>query len=314
MPHGTTVPLVTPFDDSDRIDRVALRRLVGFVEEAGVHGVMVTALTGEGPLLTVEENREVWDTAAAELDGRLPFVPTVVTTRTADAVDLASYASVVGADALMTAPILPELYAGRSPEDAIGSYEAVADAADVPIILFNYPSLTGIDLTPGLVERLAEIEGVSFVKESTGMASRVHAIQRRVGERLDVICGSPTTALESFALGATRWITGIMNVVPRSAVQLHTAMVERSDLPTAREIYYRQVLPIADFIDATNNPTGTIKAGLRIRGVPVGRPRAPGGDLTPEATDRLAGIVSDISMLEAETGRRLAVDTAREAS
>ncbi len=305
VPDGTIVPLVTPFDDGDAVDENALDRLIGFVEQAGVNGVMATALTGEGPLLTVDETLAVWCVVAGSIGGRLPFIPTVVTTRTADAVYLAEQASLLGADALMTAPILPELYAGRSHADVIGYYEAISRSTDLPVILFNYPSLTGVDLTPALVERLSQIDGVGFVKESTGIASRVHAIHRRTGNRVDVICGAPTTALESFALGATRWITGIMNVVPRSAVQLHEAAIGLADFPIARDIYYRQVLPISDVIEETNNPTGTIKAGLRIRGVPVSVPRAPGSDLTTGQIGHLEAVISEIAEREDETDRLL---------
>lgn len=313
VPEGTIVPLVTPFDARDQIDEMALGRLVEYVVDAGAHGLMVTALTGEGPLLTLDETRAVWHTAADALGGRRPLIPAVVTTRTSDAVDLARQASAIGATALMAAPILPELYAGRSHDDVVGFYRAVAAAADVPIILFNYPSLTGVDLTPALVERLAGIEGVMFIKESTGIASRVHAIRRRVGDGIDVICGAPTTALESFALGASRWITGIMNVVPRSASQLHRAMVRNGNLTLARRIYFRQVLPISDMIEETNNPTGTIKAGLRIRGIPVGTPRPPGSDLTAGQFDRLEEIMEEVIMLEGETDRLLVASERRSA-
>jgi 4-hydroxy-tetrahydrodipicolinate synthase len=305
VPEGTIVPLVTPFDDGDAVDENALDRLIGFVEQAGVHGVMATALTGEGPLLTVDETLAVWRVVAGSIGSRLPFIPTVVTTRTADAVYLAEQASLLGADALMTAPILPELYAGRSEREVIGYYEAVSRSTDLPVILFNYPSLTGVDITPALVERLSQIDRVAFVKESTGITSRVHAIHRRTGDRVDVICGAPTTALESFALGATRWITGIMNVVPRSAAQLYEVVIHVGDLPLARDIYYRQVLPISDVIEETTNPAGTIKAGLRIRGVPVGIPRAPGSDLTPEQIERLEAVIGEIAEREDETDRLL---------
>jgi 4-hydroxy-tetrahydrodipicolinate synthase len=126
----------------------------------------------------------------------------------------------------------------------------------------------------------------------------VHAIQRRCGDRLTVICGNPNAAFESIALGCPLWITGIMNVVPRPAQQmLHAIRVER-DLARARDIYYTQVLPLVDLMFETRNPTGTIKAGLRARGVEVGIPRRPGSDVPAEATAWLAAFADRMTAAE----------------
>jgi len=270
---GTIVPLITPFREDESVDLDTLARLVEFHAARGATALMPTALTGEGPLLNEEETRAVWDTVFAL--SPLPVIPAVVTTRTRTAMRLAEYAYQHGAAALMAAPILPELYAGRSPEDAVGFYEDVAAATPLPLILFNYPSLTGIDITAPVAERLAEIETVVAIKESTGEARRVHAIHR-AAPRLQVICGSPVTALESFALGCKAWITGILNVVPEAGA----ALMEEKDPSAAREIYYRQILPVSDWITRTNNPSGVIKAGVTLRGIDCGAPRRPGRPLS----------------------------------
>jgi len=272
---GTIVPLVTPFHADETVDFDTLARLVEFHAARGATALMPTALTGEGPLLNEEETRAVWDTVFAL--SPLPVIPAVVTTRTRTAMRLAEYAYQHGAAALMAAPILPELYAGRSPEDAVGFYEDVAAATPLPLILFNYPSLTGIDLTAPVAARLAEIETVVAIKESTGEARRVHAIHR-AAPRLQVICGSPVTALESFALGC------ILNVVPEAGA----ALMAETDPAAAREIYYRQILPVSDWIARTNNPSGVIKAGVTLRGIDCGAPRRPGRPLSAEVWSEFA--------------------------
>lgn len=164
-----------------------------------------------------------------------------------------------------------------SRSDVVAFYAAVADASDLPIALFNYPSLTGIDFTASFVEELAEIDSVRYIKESTGDSKRVTALYRALGDRIQVICGAPTAALESLALGCTAWITGILNVVPGPGKTLMEAVHEHLEL--ARGIYFDQILPVVDAMETTSNPTGVIKAGLRARGVRVGVPRAPGQDL-----------------------------------
>ena len=196
---------------------------------------------------------------------------------------------------MMVAPIVPELYAGRSEEDVLGFYRDVAEATPLPIILFNYPSLTGVDLTPPFVAKLAEMESVQYIKESTGDSKRVHAIHRLCGDSITVICGNPNAALESMALGCDVWITGVLNVVPKSGRQMMDAVFKRGDFELARQIYYRRILPLVDIMGRNKNPTGTIKAGLRARGVDVGVPRRPGSDVSREDAEALSSLIRSIA-------------------
>lgn len=297
--RGTIVPLVTPFASDESVDLSALSRLVEHALASGAQGLMPTALSGEGPLLEAAETLAVWDRVFETAAGRLPVVPAVIATTTRRAVSLAREAERRGAAAVMAAPILPELYSGRSPDDALAFYADVASATSLPLVLFNYPSLTGVDLVPPLVARLSEIGSVRYIKESTGDASRVHDIQRLLGDRLEVICGAPQTALESFALGSRTWITGLLNVVPRSGLQLLRAVHERGDLGLARRVYYRHILPVFDVLRRSTNPTGTLKAGLVAQGIDVGAPRRPGRPLSGEHKATLEGHLRTLAELEA---------------
>ncbi len=292
--EGIIVPLVTPFNAEDRIDGKAISRLVDFVISEGADHLMPTALTGEGPLLTEDETLEVWDKTMEAAKRRKSVIPAIVSTTTRRAVSLAKAAERLGAPAMMVAPIVPELYAGRSEDDVRGFLQDVAEAAPLPMILFNYPSFTGVDLTPSFVAKLVKMETVAYVKESTGDSKRVHAIHRLCGDRITVICGNPNAALESMALGCRAWITGILNVVPRSGRQLMDAVFEKRDLSLARRIYYRQILPLVDTLEKNNNPTGTIKAGLRARGIDVGVPRRPGSDVSKADAAWVSSLVKDI--------------------
>ncbi len=296
---GTIVPLVTPFGPDESFDREGMDRLVDYVLQQGADGVIPTALTGEGPLLTPDETVAVWDAVFERVAGRLPVIATVITSTTRMAVGLVRAAEKRGAAAVMVTPVLPELYAGRSHDDVERFYLEVAGETSLPILLFNYPSLTGIDFVPPLVERLAKIDNVRYIKESTGDIRRVHGIQRLLGDRVSVVCGAPNVAMESLALGCRTWITGIMNVAPKSARQLMRAVQEIGDLKLARRIYYRQLLPIVDVLARNLNPTGTIKAGVCARGVDVGVPRRPGHTVTEDDGRAIARLVADIEQEEA---------------
>ena len=295
---GVIVPLVTPFDKDELIDTTRLRELVDFMITQGPDYLMATALTGEGPLLDVEETLVVWEEVFAAAAGRIGVIPAILSTRTRTAVRLAKAAYNMGAPAVMVAPIVPELYAGRSESDVFQFYADVAATTPLPLILFNYPSLTGVDLTPPFVARLATIETVSYIKESTGDSRRVHAIHRLCDPTFGVICGNPNAAFESLALGCDTWITGIMNVAPKSAKEMMEAIVSRGDLAAARGIYYKLLLPIVDAIATSNNPTGTIKAGLRALGVNVGIPRRPGTDVAAAEMDKIRALVEKIRAAE----------------
>lgn len=302
--EGIMVPLVTPFASDESFDSKAMERLIDHMIMQGADALVPTALTGEGLLLNTEETLAVWDTVFEKAAGRLPIVPSVISTTTQKALRLSRLAEERGAAAVLAAPILPELYAGRSQDDVLAFYADMSMAISLPIILFNYPSLTGVDIIPSLAARLAEIENVRYIKESTGDSKRVHGIQRTVGEGLTVICGSPDVALESLVLGCRAWITGIMNVVPRSAKQLMIAVHEKDDLSLAKHIYFKQILPLVDAMIQSNNPTGTIKAGVGLKGIDVGKPRRPGSPLTREGKDDLEKLISAIADAEKDIASR----------
>jgi 4-hydroxy-tetrahydrodipicolinate synthase len=303
---GTIVPLVTPFAQDESFDALAMGRLIDFALDQGADALMPTALTGEGPLMEVRETLTVWDAILERNEGRLPIIPAVISTTTRRACTLVQAAEQRGARAVMVAPILPELYAGRSHDDVYGFYADVARATSLPIILFNYPSLTGIDFVPELVARVVEIDSVRAIKESTGDVRRVHGLQRAFGERLQVICGAPNVALESLALGCRAWITGIMNAVPRSAQQLMRAVGELGDLEIARRIYYQQILPLVDVMSRNHNPTGTIKAAVCARGVEVGAPRRPGSAVSLADRGSVEHLMTEIARAEASVAAELA--------
>ncbi|HXV61510.1 MAG TPA: dihydrodipicolinate synthase family protein [Vicinamibacteria bacterium] len=289
---GIIVPLITPFRDDDSVDHGVLAALAAHLVSDEVDGLMATALTGEGLLLEESETLAVWDTVIEAAAGRVPVVPAILSATTRKAMELARAAEARGAAAIMAAPILSELYSGRSHDDVIGFYADLGASTSLPIVLFNYPSLTGVDLAPSLLARLAEIVPVRYVKESTGDASRVHQIHREVGDRLRVICGAPSTALESFALGVDTWITGILNIVPRSGKELLHAVIAQCDLVLARRIYYEEILPLWDLLRSSSNPTGVIKAGVSAWGLDVGSPRRPGQSLDDEHRARVAAFVA----------------------
>ncbi|NQT87708.1 dihydrodipicolinate synthase family protein, partial [bacterium] len=167
-------------------------------------------------------------------------------------------------------------------------------AIDIPIMLYNYPGRTGVDMTPDLVERLAGLDNVLYVKESTGDVTRVSEIIRRCGDRITVFCGCDTLALESFLLGAAGWVGGIVNVLPKAHVELYEVAVAQGDLLAARELYYR-LLPVAALFEGGGKYTQFVKAGCGLVGHPVGPPRKP---LCPPDADEIARLQDALAAMD----------------
>jgi dihydrodipicolinate synthase/N-acetylneuraminate lyase len=236
---------------------------------------MLTALTGEGNLLSSEETEAVWKSVLQRYKGRVPIVPAIFPATTAAAIRWGKLAVDLGASAVMVAAIMPELYGRRAEKHVRRFFEDFCSAVSIPVVLFNYPTVAGYDLTPAMVEELTAIPNVRYVKESTSDSRRVSEIMSRTKGRMTVICGSPDIALESLALGCTTWITAIMNVIPAACHRLMDA-VEGGDLRRARELNFRVIRPMFDLLQKSSNTIGTIKAGLALRGIAVGSPRAPG--------------------------------------
>jgi len=170
--------------------------------------------------------------------------------------------------------LAPPYYSLPQPDELYAHYKAVHDAMSLPIMLYNYPGRTGVDMSPAFIERLCELPRIRYVKESTGDIGRISTLLRRCGDRLGVFCGGDTVAFESLALGAVGWVGGVANVVPRSHVELYRLMIEKRDFAAARKLYF-QMLPLLNLMEGGGKYTQWVKAACGLMGRPAGAPRAP---------------------------------------
>jgi len=165
-------------------------------------------------------------------------------------------------------------------------FKAVNDALGIPIMLYNYPGRTGVDMPPDFIERLAELKNIRCVKESTGEMPRITELLRRCGDRLGVFCGCDTIALESLMVGACGWVGGVVNVLPASHVQLYHLAVESVDFHAARGLFF-QMLPTLELMEGRGKYTQFVKAGCRLLGRDPGPPRRPLQPATEEESRAL---------------------------
>uniref|UniRef100_V5X8P1 Dihydrodipicolinate synthase n=1 Tax=Mycolicibacterium neoaurum VKM Ac-1815D TaxID=700508 RepID=V5X8P1_MYCNE len=269
--HGIIAYPITPFTaDGSGVDAAALTALVDQLVNTGAHAIAPTGSTGESAYLTEDEFDTVIDVTVGAVAGRVPVIVGASDLTTANTVRRARYAQAAGADALM---ILPVSYWKLTEREIIAHYAAVAAAVDLPIMVYNNPATSGIDMSPELLVRMFnEIDNVTMVKESTGDLMRMRRIKELSGGELPFYNGSNPLVLDALTEGATGWCTAAPNLRPQPCLDLYDA-VRAGDVDRARRIY-DDLAPLLRFIVAGGLPT-TVKAGLELLGSNVGDPRAP---------------------------------------
>ena len=269
--HGIIAYPITPFTaDGSGVDAAALTALVDRLVGTGAHAIAPTGSTGESAYLTEDEFDTVVDVTVGAVAGRVPVIVGASDLTTANTVRRARYAQQAGADALM---ILPVSYWKLTEREIIAHYAAVAAAVDLPIMVYNNPATSGIDMGPELLVRMFdEIDNVTMVKESTGDLMRMRRIKELSGGELPFYNGSNPLVLDALTEGAAGWCTAAPNLRPQPCLDLYDA-VRAGDVDRARRIY-DDLAPLLRFIVAGGLPT-TVKAGLELLGSNVGDPRAP---------------------------------------
>ncbi len=269
--EGIFVALATPMTADQEVHYDNLRSLVEHMIGQGVHGIIPLGSTGEYYALGPQERQAV---AAATIDATAGRAPVLVGTNagsTREVIEYARAAQDLGASGILLAAPYYSLPTG---DELVEHIRAVDGAIGIPIMLYNYPARTGVDMTPDIVQRLAELDNVRYIKESTGDPSRMSEIIRRCGERISVFCGCDTLAIEAFEMGAVGWVGGVVNVIPAQHVELFEKAVKLKDAGAARECYAR-MRPMLELMENGGKYTQFIKAGCGIMGHPVGPPRQP---------------------------------------
>ncbi len=269
--HGILVALVTPMTADEDVDYATLEKTVDYLISQGVHGLIPLGSTGEFYALTPQERQQVLQTTLNAAGGRVPVVAGVNAGSTRDVVAYSRQAEQLGAAGVMLAA---PYYSLPKPEELLEHFRAVNDAITIPIMLYNYPGRTGVDMKPDFIERLCELPRVRYVKESTGETARISTLLRCCGDRLRIFCGGDAVALESLVLGAVGWVGGVANAVPRSHIKLYRLAVEQNNVHAARALFF-QMQPLLELMEAGGHYTQWVKAACALMGRPVGPPRRP---------------------------------------
>jgi 4-hydroxy-tetrahydrodipicolinate synthase len=292
--RGVLTALATPFTEDGNIDQALLRALIDRSIAGGVHGVVACGSTGEFSALSGDERRLVVETVVGHVAGRLPVIAQTGATSTAEAIRLSRHAQSAGADVIM--PVAP-YYEPLTIDETLSYLRAVAGAVDIPVMLYNLPAATGVDLDPDTVGALArETQNIRYIKNTTvDMAQTVRLIHNH-GDVISTFVGWDSLLLSALAEGAAGVMAGTANVVPAELVAVYDA-VSAGNLGQAREAWAR-VYPLIDAIMAQPF-IPAVKAGLAAAGFPAGKPREPAAGLNPAAATRIAELAAGLHLVSA---------------
>ena len=286
--NGIIAYPITPFHaDGTAPDLPKLGQTIELLLAQGCDAIAPLGSTGESAYLSLDEWQQVARHSVQVVAKRVPVIVGISELTTAQALSKVRFAADIGADALM---VIPVSYWKLSDEEILSYYQAIADAVALPIMVYNNPATSGVDMSPELIVRMFNaIAQITMVKESSGDIQRMHKIQQLSGGKLPFYNGCNPLALEALCAGASGWCTAAPNLLGELPKALFN-QVKAGDLAAAQANFYRQ-LPLLSYIVSGGLPK-TIKAGLALKGLDVGVPRQPLQGATLQQRDTLAQLLS----------------------
>lgn len=299
-PRGVYSPTITAFESDERVSLAGTRAFVQFLLAAGVDGLVPLGSSGEPLALTMSERKAVLEAIVDEAGGRVPIIAGIVEYSTKAAIEFGRHAKSLGCSGLMVMPP----YGYRPPKrDVFDHFRNVRGAVGLPVMLYNVPGTSGIDLMPEEVQRLAEEGVIEAVKWSTAEVSRVRDTKLLCGSSFTVFVGNDLIAFEGLAVGADGWISCLPMIAPQCAVKLFRLLVKEQNLSAAREFFYRLVPLIRLEFRASSSPNNdphwlaVTRESALLRGLPVGYSRKPLSRVSREHSDQLKKILVNLGEL-----------------
>ena len=257
--------MLSAFTREGTIDENAMRQSMSFVIERGVHGLVFLGSTGEFPYIQMKEKKRIVDIAVEHVNGKLPVIIGSSAFGLDDVLELSKHAQDAGADGLMIA--LP-IYYKLSVESIIAHYETIASKIDIPIILYNFPATTHLEMTPDIVIKLAEIDKVVGIKESIGDMKQVEAVIKGVKKPFSTFVGGSTNLLKVLKMGGAGAADPLASMLPEYVVAVYNAFKE-GNLAKAEEANNKLKDLRSITASASNAVHASIKEAMKARGIPI---------------------------------------------
>ncbi len=292
--RGIYTALVTPFAGY-KVDEEALKRLIEFQLENGINGIVACGSTGEAATLSYEEHARVIELSIKYVNGAVPVIAGTGSNSTTETVELTQSARKLGADGcLLTTPY----YNKPTQEGLYRHYKKVAEEVDIPIILYNIPGRTGINMSPETIARIAQIPNVVGIKEASGSVLQVAEIFRLTKGTFTIVSGDDNLFLPMMSVGAVGVISVISNLMPRALKELYKTFLEEKDVEKARDLNVG-LLPIMQAMFVETNPI-PVKEALYHMGLVEKEFRLPLCPLSEGNSAFLKGILKEYGLLRRE--------------
>ena len=287
--EGIYTPLITPFFADGSIDYDSLAELIERLVSAGVHGMISGGSTGENYAETVEERLQIARFIVDRVKGRLPVFIGTGAMRTPDSIALAQGARDMGATGLLLGT--PPYSVPTERENALNAL-AIDRAADMPIILYNYPGRMGVEMGREFLDRVGRSKNIIGIKESSGDINRVHLLARDY-PHIQMSCGMDDQALEFFAWGAQSWICAGSNFLPAEHIALYETCVIKGDYAKGRRIM-SAMLPLMRVLEQGGKFIQCVKHGVEVTGLKAGPMRPPLKGLNKDEKRELEQVIATL--------------------
>ena len=290
MFEGIYVAIPTPFKNG-KVDEEALRGHIEFLIENGVDGIVPCGTTGESATLSYEEHEEVIAITIDQCKGRVKVIAGTGSNSTEEAIRLTKFAEEVKADGAL---LITPYYNKPNQEGLYLHFKAVAEAVSIPIVLYNVPGRTGVNMLPETVARLSEIENIVAIKEATGSTNVATEIVNLCGDKITVLSGDDLTFFPLLSVGAKGVISVTANVVPDKMVEMHKKFVE-GDIKGATELHH-WLYPLSKILFVDTNPI-PVKTALSLMGKMEKEFRLPLCPTTPEKEDKIKEVLTQSGVI-----------------
>ncbi len=291
MFKGSMVAIVTPFKN-DKIDEVAYKKLIEFHIKNGTSAIVPCGTTGESATLDYAEHDHVIELTVKYVDGRVPVIAGTGSNSTREAIDLTKHAKKAGADAsLQVSP-----YYNRPTQKGLYEhFKKIAEAVDIPIILYNIASRTGVNIEPETMAKIAkDCKNIVGVKEASGSLEQMSRIKLLCGEKFDLIAGDDSLTLPILSIGGTGIISVVANIVPKDVADM-VKFFEEGDMEEAQDMHYK-LLPLIRAMFIETNPI-PVKTAMGLMGLCAPDLRLPMCEIMPENKEKLVKALKEYKLI-----------------
>ncbi len=286
MFKGSFVAMITPFTKNGEIDEKGIKELVEFHIQNGTNGIVPCGTTGESPTLSHEEHKKVVETTIKAVAGRVPVIAGTGSNCTREALDLTSHAKEAGADAAL---IITPYYNKPTQKGLYLHFKKIAEEVDIPIIVYNVPSRTGINILPETLAELAKLKNIVGVKEASGNLDQMTHIVELCGDKITLLSGDDKLLLPVLSIGGKGVISVVANIIPRDVSDM-VSEFEKGNYQKAKELFLSKIYPLSNAMFYETNPI-PVKTSARLMGLPSGDLRLP---LAPLSKNNLAKLKVDL--------------------